>query len=182
MRWEVFRLLARHDLRFFAVVRDKRGLAADIQHKNRLSANFRFKPNDLYDQMVKRLFKDRLHKDDAYRVCFAARGSSDRTEALRRALDSARANFRRKWGIASDAPIEVSSARSTGSTGLQAVDYFLWALQRVYTRSEDRFLQFVQDRVRLIHDVDDRRRSPAGAYYTREKPLTVERMKKTPGI
>jgi hypothetical protein len=182
VRWEVFKVLARHDVKFFAVIRDKHGLAKDVQNKNKASKEYRYRPNDLYDQMVKRLFKDRLHKDDAYRVCFAARGSSDRTQALRHALETARANFRRQWGIESDAPIEVTSTRSTESVGLQAVDYFLWALQRVYTKQEDRFLAFVSERVSLIHDVDDRRKSPVGVYYTREKPLTSERVKKTPGI
>ncbi len=182
VRWEVFKILARHNVKFFAVVRDKHGLAKDIEHKNRASGTYRYRPNDLYDQMVKRLFKDRLHKDAAYRVCFAARGSSDRTQALRHALEEARTAFRRKWGIESDAPIEVTSVRSADSTGLQAVDYFLWALQRLYAKHEDRFFVFVQDRVSLVHDVDDRRKSPVGVYYTREKPLTLERMKKTPGI
>lgn len=183
VRWEVFQVLARHPVKFFCVVRDKLGLSQDVLNKNRSSKTYRYRPNDLYDQMVRRLFKDRLHKDDGYRVCFATRGSSDRTAALRSALESARENFRLKWGIASDAPIEVSARPSHESAGLQAVDYFLWAVQRVYTKREDRYVTFLNDRISLVHDVDDRRKNAFGVYYTRDRPLSAEAIpKKTPGI
>jgi len=141
IRRMVFELLAHEDVRFHAVIRDKRGLAADVQNKNRHSTSYRYHPNALYDQMVTRLFKNLLHSNAAYRVNFAQRGAKDRTHALRSALERSRDNFRRHWGIAGSAPIEVMSLNSAESAGLQAADYFLWALQRVYTKGEDRFLK-----------------------------------------
>lgn len=183
VRWEVFKVLALHPLKFFAVVRDKQHLAAEVLARNLQNPSFRYRPNDLYDHVVRRLFKERLHKDEAYRVCFSARGSSDRTAALRRALEDARQKFRHQWGRTSDAPIEVTSVRSTQSAGLQATDYFLWALQRLYTRGEDRYLAYLSNSVSLIHDVDDRRKAPYGVYYNRTNPLTAAcTNKKTPGI
>lgn len=139
----VFELLAGESIRFHAVIRDKRGLAADVRNKNRQSASYHYHPNALYDQMVTRLFKNLLHTNAAYRVNFACRGARDRTQALQAALERARENFRQRWGIECSAPIEVASMNSTESAGLQAVDYFLWALQRVYTKDEDRFLKAV---------------------------------------
>lgn len=182
IRERVFRLLVSEDVRFFAVVRDKRGLALDVRNRNAQSATYRYTPNKLYDEMVKRLFRDRLHKDSSYRVCFARRGSKDRTEALRQALDQARANFQKRWAIVATAPIEVSALASKDEYCLQAVDYFLWALHRLYASGEDRFARFLSPRIALVHDVDDRRKSPAGRYYTSDNPISVDCLEKKPGI
>lgn len=182
IRERVYRVLLNEDLRFFAVVRDKRGLVLDVRNRNQQSATYRYTPNKLYDEMVKRLFRDRLHKDLSYRVCFARRGSKDRTEALRHALDQARANFQKKWAITASAPIEVSALASKDEYCLQAADYFLWAIHRLYSNREDRFVRFLWPRIALVHDVDDRRKSPAGRYYTSEIPLTADCLEKKPGI
>jgi hypothetical protein len=107
VRREVFSMLMQHDLRFFAVVRDKRRIVHLVHEHNRKKPQYRYHPNQLYDRSVSRLFKDRLHKEDAYRIVFARRGTSDRTAALRKALENARQNFRRTWGVAATAPIEV---------------------------------------------------------------------------
>ena len=183
IRDRVFRFLMTQDLRFYAEVRDKRGLAVHVRNQNQTSRTYRYTPNKLYDEMVRRLFKDRLHKEDAYRVVFATRGSRDRTKALDNALQDARTNFQRKWGIESTAPIEVVAMHSHESYPLQAADYFLWAVMRCYSRGEDRFIRALWPKVALIHDIDDRRTSPAGCYYARSKhPLTAESIKKEPGI
>jgi hypothetical protein len=182
VREHVFRLIAGEEVQFFAVVRDKRGVAVDVRNKNKQSSAYRYHPNRLYDEMVTRLFKNLLHKDAGYQVCFARRGSKDRTDALKRALERARENFRRKWNITGAAPIEVTACHSADHPCLQAADYFLWALQRVYTKQEDRYLRFLWPRVRLVQDVDDRRTSPVGVYYREQNMLTAETIKKEPGI
>lgn len=182
IRERVFRLLAAEEVRFFAVVRDKRGLAVDVRNKNKQSASYRYHPNRLYDEMVTRLFKNLLHKDLGYQVCFARRGSRDRTDALKKALERARESFRKRWNIAGAAPIEVTACPSSEHRCLQAADYFLWALQRVYTRGEDRYLSFLWPRTRLVHDVDDRRKSAFGVYYGPKNKLTAELIKIEPGI
>lgn len=182
IRLLVFKLLATQDISFQAVIRDKTALVAQVRNYNRTSDSYHYTPNRLYDEMVKRLFKNLLHKADGYQICFASRGNSDRTAALQVALEQARKNFRKAWGIAADAPIEVYHARSSASPALQAADYFLWALQRVYTRGEDRFLRLIWPKVSLIIDADDRRQSVAGFYYTQVRPLLAEMIKKEPGI
>lgn len=182
VRMLVFQLLAQQDVRFQAVIRDKRSIVNQVRNLNTQSERYHYTPNRLYDEMVKRLFKNRLHQAEGYRICFASRGSKDRTAALKAALEGARANFRQSWGIDANAPIEVTSVASASSAPLQAVDYFLWALQRVYTKGEDRFLSLLWPRISLIVDADDRRKSPAGRYYTREDPLTAGTIKKEPGI
>jgi len=118
IRDRVFRFLMLQDLRLYAEVRDKTGLAIHVRNQNRTRVSYRFTHNKLYDEMVKRLFKDRLHKEDAYRVVFATRGSKDRTQALQNALQDARTNFQRKWGVESTAPIEVAAMQSHESYAL----------------------------------------------------------------
>jgi hypothetical protein len=163
------------------VIRDKRGVAADVRNKNKQSASYRYHPNRPYDEMVTRLFKNLLHKDAGYQVCFSRRGSKDRTEALKVALEQARENFRRKWNIVGSTPIEVTAKPSQDNHCLQAVDYFPWALQRIYAKGEDRYLQFLWSKVGVIQDVDDRRKSRAGVYYGKDNPLTTERIQNSQG-
>lgn len=182
IRMLVIQLLAKEDVRFQAVIRDKRAIVAQVRNLNQISERYHYTPNRLYDEMVKRLFKNRLHQADGYRICFASRGRDDRTAALKLALEGARINFRKAWNIDANAPIEVSCVPAATSGALQAVDYFLWAMQRVFTRVEDRFLSVLCPRISLIIDADDRRKSPSGRYYTRDDPLTAEAISKEPGI
>ena len=174
VRHQVFKLLLRHQVRFFAVVRDKRVIAEKVLEHNKQQPKYRYHPNQLYDRCVSQLFKERLHQDAGYTIHFARRGKSDRTEALEKALEAARNEFRKRWGIAGTAPIEIVPSNPPDVAGLQAVDYFLWALQRFYERGEDRFVNLIWPQTKLVLDVDDTRSTPYGVYYTQSKPLTLD--------
>ncbi len=171
VRREVFSELMRQSgLRFFAVVRDKKqGILREVQtyvHKW-------YHPNEQYDQLVKRLFKDRLHKEDEYTITFATRGTKDRTRALRSALEEARKRFEKQWGIQSNPLMNILHVPSQQQPCLQAADYVMWALQRAYEKREDRYLDFIWPICHLIHDVDDHRVNKTGVYYTQKKPLIL---------
>ena len=155
-----------------------------MRRRNDHDPEYRYNPNELYDYLVRRLFRDRLHKEKEYIICFARRGRSDRTEALKLALEQARERFYQKWGIKSESVIQVVVGRPEECAGLQAVDYFLWALQRFYERREERYLRYLWPAFRLVHDVDDTRRARYGEYYSQKKPLTLAALqeRKTPGI
>ncbi len=184
VRREVFALLLRHQLRFFALIRDKRRIAHLVKEHNCVRPTYRYHQNHLYDQCVGRLFKERLHKDEGYRIVFAKRGTSDRTSAFRLALENARNNLRRSWGIETRSPIEVVASIPHAETPLQATDYYLWALQRLLEgKKEERYLQLVWQHVGLIHDVDDVSKKEYGVYYTQRNALTLEQWeKRSPGI
>jgi hypothetical protein len=182
VRREVFGLLLRHEIRFFAVVHDKLRVVEYVRQRNERDASYRYNPNELYDYLVRRLFRDRLHKDDEYNIFFAKRGKSDRTRALLQALGTARNRFGERWGIVSHAPIHVVPTAPAKCTALQAVDYFLWALQRLYERHEERYVTLLWPLISLVHDVDDTRGARYGVYYTKKKPLTLAAIKGLPGI
>ena len=174
VRKEVFTLLRNTDgLGYFAVVTDKWRVLEYVRQQNERGSDYHYRPNELYDYLARRLFKNLLHKDGGYEIMFARRGAADRTEALRYALETARERFAKQWNITSNAPMHVSAASPLGNAGLQAVDYFTWALQRLYERGEERYLAYVWPMVHLVQDIDDKRKADYGAYYTRKKPLTA---------
>jgi hypothetical protein len=178
VRERVFKVLMAHEVRFYAVVKDKAAVVSYVSQRNAIDNRYKYTRNELYEHLGKRLFRDRLHKAEAYEVCFARRGSTDRTKALGTvALRGARENFAEKHGILGTAPIEVSAAHPRDSGGLQAVDYFLWALQRLYERREQRYVNFIWPKVALVHDVDDTRSAAYGVYYTRDNPLSLDKLK-----
>ena len=60
----------------------------------------------------------------------------------------------------------------------QAVDYYLWALQRFYERREDRYLELIWPHVGEIHDWDRVAEGRRGVIYTKQKPLTLAAFEK----
>jgi hypothetical protein len=185
IRREVFALLKDSpSLRFFAVVTDKMRVLEYVRQRNIRNSSYHYHPNEVYDYLVRRLFRDRLHKADICNIYFAKRGKADRTESLVKAVEGARERFYEKWGIVSNVAVRIFVGKPEQYAGLQAVDYFLWALQRLYERGEDRYLVYLWDAVKLIHDIDDTRRHKYGEYYNKNNPLTAEIIeeRKKPGI
>ena len=75
-----------------------------------------------------------------------------------------------------------TSLALTQCVALQAVDYRLWALQRLYERGEDRYVQLLWPSFGVVHDLDDTRSNRYGVYYTKGKPLSAAAVKGLPGI
>ena len=171
VRREVFKVLLKHDLKFFAVVRNKQRVLDYVRGRNQYDPAYRYHPNELYDTLVSRLFKDRLHLSAEMEVCFAARGQSDRSAALKAALETARRRFALKWQHEAKPVIDVRQSLPRHDAALQAVDYFLWAMQRHFERGESRFAELVWSRVSLLHAVDETDEAPYGRYYSKKKPL-----------
>ena len=118
---------------------------------------------------------------------FTKRGKADRTAALRQALETTRSRIAEQQKLISKASLQVSEAPPKEQAGLQAVDYFVWALQRLYERHQERYVTYLWRAFRLVQDVDDRRKAGYGMYYTQKKPLNAAALewrqeKKTPEI
>jgi hypothetical protein len=173
VRREVFRLLMQHDIGFSAVVRDKRSLLQYVRQRNLNEMNYRYNPNELYDYLTRSLFKERLHKEQAYKICFAKRGKSDRTNALKNALLDARQAFKVKHNMEIKASIQIESSKPQFDAGLQAVDYCLWALYRVLERGEERYINYIQPIVSVIRDLNAEVGTRYGIYYTKRKPISA---------
>lgn len=178
VRQEVFRLILEHDVRFIAEVKSMTQVLAYVRARNESDPEYRYHPNELYDHLVRRLLKTKLHKEDRYVVTFARRGGSDRAEALKSAIRAAQTRFYAEHGLETMAEITVRSGQPEAHGGLQVVDYFLWALQRLYERREERYLSFLSPKISLVHDIDDTRQNEYGVYYDRRRPLTTAAIEK----
>jgi hypothetical protein len=170
IRSKVFELLVTLDFKFYAVVKDMRAVREYVKSRNTMDSAYRYRPNELYDLTVRMLFKQRLHKEDHYRVVFARRGQSDRTAALASQLEQTRQAFLKEHALISNPTLEIIPAHPWEQPGIQVTDYCLWALQRCYEKHEARFLNALWSKVSLIHDVDDRASAAYGAYLTRKSP------------
>jgi hypothetical protein len=177
VRREVFKVLERHDFSFYAVVRTMAAVARRVKERNERDPTYRYRPTELYDSAIRRLFDRKLHTRPAFDVVFASRGKA-RTQALREHLLKAQAASRKAAGTYQDATIHVRAMPSHQHAGLQVADYCLWALQRLYAKGEDRFLSLIWPKVGLIVDADDISEKPYGTYHTRKRaPLDVQKIK-----
>jgi hypothetical protein len=171
VRRDFFKLLLAHKITFHAVVRDKREVARIVDESRIVHPNYSYNQNQLYDDLARKLFYDKLHVADSYSIIFSRRWTSDRTHALQQALQRARDKHCLKNGISARAGIQVGAASPSARIELQVVDYYLWALQRAYERGEDRYLQLIWPQVHCVWDCDDTRQRRNGERYTKEKPL-----------
>ena len=179
VRREVFRVLKDWDIRVQVGVRRKSSL---IDAARSVTGKKSWKADPVYDSIVTTLFKTSLHKVDRCVLVFARRGKSDRERALSEAIAHARSNFQRDTGILPAAHARLISSTPSESCGLQAIDYFLWALQRLYERGEDRFFGFVADHYSVIMDFDDKRDgNNYGRWYNKQDPLTLQEIKPVTG-
>lgn len=177
VRREVFKVIERHDLSFYAVVRTMSAVARRVKERNERDPTYRYRPTELYDSAVRRLFDKKLHTRPAFDVVFASRGKA-RTQALREHLLKAQAKSQKAAGTYPDAAIHVRAMPAHQHAGLQVADYCLWALQRLFTKGEDRFLSLIWPKVGLIVDADDTSEKPYGTYHTRKRaPLDAQKIK-----
>jgi hypothetical protein len=165
VRREVLRILGSARVEIYAALRRKSALAEQLRaHWQRtgrkLGSDF------IYDELVTSIFQDRLHQANENRIVFARRGKSDRNIALNRAIELAKWKFEKKWRKGIDRPTTITSSTPSEVGGLQVVDYYLWALQRLVERREDRFFSMLAAAYRLTIDRDDTRRHRYGEYYT----------------
>lgn len=169
VRREVFRVLQSHEFSFYAVIRTMSAVTRQVKSRNERDPTYRYRPTELYDSAVRRLFDKKLHTRPAFEVIFASRGKA-RTQALREHLLKAQAASRKAAGTFPDATIQVRAMPAHQDAGLQVADYCLWALQRLFTKGEDRFLSLIWPKVGLIVDADDTSEKPYGTYHTRKRP------------
>ncbi len=179
VRYKVFSALAEMDIQVFVAIRAKPTLIQDgrllFRRGNRLSEN------EIYDDLVSRLLRNRLHLADSNTIVIARRGTRDRKEALTTAIERAQENFVSKWGSRNFGDCEVTTAYPHESGGLQATDYFLWALQRLFERREDRYFAPLSAHYRIIMDLDDTRRKAYGEWYSDSNPLSLKKIKPVTG-
>jgi hypothetical protein len=179
VRREMFALLPSLGCKVQVVIRRKDLMVKEAQtlyHYHRA----KLRPDDVYDKMVSRVFRNVLHKADENQIVFARLGKSARIEALEAAIQHAKEKFNERWGMQHDKPTVIQAGYPHEHVGLQIVDYYLWALQRLYERGEDRFFNTLTGGYRLIMDIDNTENKPYGEWFSDSNPLVLEKTKKAP--
>jgi hypothetical protein len=179
VRREVLKILPELGVKVLVGIRRKEYLVQTARllyrHKSKLA------PDDVYDDLIKRLFKTSLHTTERNCIVFARRGKAVRQHALEEAIRRAKLNFERKTGITADSETELSSGYPSQYAGLQVIDYYLGALQRLFERAEDRFFRLLAPQYRLIMDLDDARNRAYGEWYSDSNPLELAKIKPVVG-
>lgn len=124
VRRDVFKILAQSNVKVRAIFRNKKVIARHAAEKFATTGQ-KTSEDEIYDDMVKRLFRDSLHKSDQNEIIFAWRGSKDRKESLEKAIKKAKRNFNVKWNKNHNVPTDVISGFPKDYVGLQVVDYYL---------------------------------------------------------
>jgi len=186
VRYRALNLLrsAGKTLRFHAVVCDKLVLLDREMKQRQQDLTYRYQPDSIYDGLIRSLFSKFHRLADSYEVCVAKRGSKDRNHAIQTAIEHAERDFEQTFGFSRGGKevwqITISNPQKT--ICLQAVDYFLWALQRFYEVRrhqetgeeirEDRFLNILWPQIGEIHDLNFG--VAHGTFFTAQRPLTLE--------
>lgn len=156
VRYLVFKLLREmgDELRFHAVVADKMDLAIMEMKRRETDPKARYQENSVYDGLIRELYAKFHRCADEYHICIAQRGKSDRNQALKKAIEHAERDFESKFGFGRNADWYINVSNPNDTVCLQAVDYFLWSVQRFYERKESRFLDMMWPQIGEIHDLD----------------------------
>lgn len=142
VKYEVVKLLRSLSVKATIAIRRRQSLLEQHQSFYEITGR-KYKPNAVYDDLVAEVFRGELRSADENRVVFARRGERDRARALKHALMQA--------GGGSPA---VSSAYPHEVGGLQVVDYYLWAVQRMYETGQERFFRALESQYESIIDLD----------------------------
>lgn len=174
IRREVFQLLQNYKIKVQVAIRRKNNIARNAQ-ETFIMFGQKLETNQIYDDLVKRLFKNLLHKSDGNEITFARRGKSLREDSLKAAILKAQKNYLTRRDVVFH-PTNITACYPSESTGLQVIDYYLWALQRLYEKGEDRFFSAIAKDFRLIMDLDDTRNAKYGEWYSDANVLTIEKI------
>ena len=175
VRRDVMARLSQTKAKVYVAIRRKHKLVEEIRQPPSVDRK-QLTLRRVYNDLVARLFRNKLHKADRNEIVFARHPTWTRREALTLAIKKAKVNFESKTGLSSDKPTGIRAAEPHEFGGLQVVDYYLWALQRLYERREDRFFESLRPAYRLIMDLDDTTNKPHGEWYTDDNPLTLEKI------
>jgi hypothetical protein len=173
VREKVFEILPSLGAKVQIAIKDKVYLANEYK-QNYKNEGTKMSDSNIYDDLVIQVFKNMLHQADENRIIFARLGTSERREALATAIRTAKSRFRKK---SHDKPTVIDVKKSSDEIGLQIIDYYLWAVQRLYEKGEDCYFMRLQNDYSLIIDLDDKRKKQHGAWYTRKNPLTLEKIR-----
>lgn len=120
--------------------------------------------NEFYDDLISKLFENKLHIAAENKIYFAVRGNRSRQAPLEQAILTAKSKFEAKKQTKITITIEVQAQTPNGEPCLQVIDYVNWSIQRAYLKKEMRFLSVIEDKIKYLVDVYDSDKYPSNFY------------------
>lgn len=172
LRWRVFELLRSLPVKTAVVVRRKDDMKKDAESIF-LSTGEKLTDDIIYDNIVTTLFKYVSHRNGDYEAKFAIK-KKPRNAALQNAIQRAQRDLKKSHQVITKTT--VSSGYSNSDACLQLIDYYLWAVHRLYIHKEEIYIDMLKDKINVILDVDDRRNSDRGELYTRHNQIELTKI------
>lgn len=160
-------------LRFFAVVADKLSFLEYVRQRSRLEPTYRYHPEEFKELCaypIECLFRERLKQESGCDIVFPSRLKIVPAQ-FDEQFNVANQPF---WRISTDHPGEKDDLQAEKGAGLQAVRYFVWALQRLYEHGDEKYITALWPAFQRVHDIDDTREKKSGMYYTQGHPLNAK--------
>lgn len=174
VRLQVYEKLCTVSAKVTVVIRRKDDMKSDAKRIFNETGK-RLSDDIIYDNIVTKLFKYISHQKEDCEIKFAIK-KKQRNKALLSAIRNTQ-NDLRNSGHKVTTNISVSSEYSRNDACLQVIDYFLWALHRLYIYQQDTYMNYIKDKFNVILDLDDQRNSLTGEMYTRHNPIEVVKLK-----
>ncbi len=133
------------------------------------------KENLFYDDLIIKLFKNKLHVAEQIFIYFAVRGNKTRQAPLEEAIQTAKNSFETEHKMKIDSKIAILPQSPYGEACLQIVDYMNWAIQRAFVRGEDRYYKFIESKVKFVCDVYDTDKYPNN-FYSRGNTFSINKI------
>jgi hypothetical protein len=147
------------------------------KHEPMFRTRFQGNQNRFYDDLVGRLFENRLHRYNHSLIRFARRGKKARQHALGAAISDGAMRFQTRWKTEVQTTVEIESTQPIQEPLLQVVDYTNWAVYRAFERNEMRYFDYLRDRFELVVDLYDKANYRGGKnFYTRDRnPFDIKK-------
>ena len=129
----------------------------------------RRKENVFYDDLVSKLFENKLHTSSQNIIYFAVRGNRIRQEPLDSAIHTAILTFESKWQTKISTNINAQAQTLIGEPCLQAADYMNWAVQRAFNKGDTRFFHFMREKISFLVDLYDYASYPHNFYNSKNQ-------------
>lgn len=125
--------------------------------------------NEFYDDLISKLFENKLHMTKVNKIYFAVRGNKIRQIPLEKAIARAKEKFEKKWNKKIESDIEIQPQSPSGEPCIQVIDYIVWAIQRAFIKKEMRFYQVIEEKIKYLVDIYDTDKYPKNYYSKRNK-------------
>lgn len=128
-----------------------------------------------YNDMIVKLFENKLHKSPENYIYFATRGNKKRQTLLEEAIRTAKLTFENKWGTKTNSDCFVIPQTPTGEPCIQIIDYLNWAIYRAFVKGEERYFEFIKGKISLVVDIYDFKNYPKN-YYNNKNKFSIKKI------